>query len=109
MNTTQKVKPTIIILKDTRKRNGFISFRVIATRLTGSAKVFNEPDGTGADYMGYGVREGSRVSKLYIRSHVGLTAQVYNWDRGFDYHDTQALPQSTLDDVIDALDRLPQI
>ena len=103
----QERNTKIIILKDTRKKNGFVSFRVAGTRLTGSAKVFNEPDGTKADYMGYGVREGSRVSKLYIRRHGGLSVQVYNWDRGFDYHDTQSLPQSLLDEIVDALDTLP--
>lgn len=100
-----------MVVRDQRRKNGWVQL----TTKTGNqrrnfradAKVYDLPDGTGADYMGYGVREGSRVSKLSIRDLERYPPlEVYNWDRGLDFDNA---PKELVDAIVDFCDALPKL
>ena len=114
MNSNEQNQPKtewkISIMRDQRRRNGWVRLYIrtdrTCRRFSADAKVYDLPDGTGDDYMGYGVREGSRVSKLSIRDldHYPRL-EVYNWDRGLDFDDA---PEGLVDAIVNYCDALSQ-
>ena len=102
---------TIILLKDNRSTTGWVSFKVIRRDMRGTAKVYNEGDGElhRLDYMGYGVNVGSRVSKLSIYIDIPTHAEIYNYDRGLDFHNTDYLPDNLLNSIVADLDSMPRL
>ena len=72
--------------------------------LKGEAKVYEIPDGTGPDYMGYGIYPGSRISKLQIRYGAEV---LLEWDRGGDRELPAVWPANYLADIVAQLDALP--
>ena len=105
VNTTWKVS----IVRDQRRINGWMKMYIKTDRrrFSAEAKVYDLPDGTGDDYQGYGVREGSRVSKLSIRDLEHYPPlEVYNWDRGLDFDKAS---KGLVDAIVDYCDALPQI
>lgn len=105
---TGKTTYTISVMRDQRRINGWVKLyvRTDRRRFSTEAKVYDLPDGTGDDYMGYGVREGSRVSKLSIRDLDHYPPlEVYSWDRGLDFDEA---PKGLVDAILDYCDDLPQ-
>lgn len=90
-------------LNVTKRRELWVDF--IYGPLKGQAKVYDISDGPGPDYAGFGIRPGSRVSKLWL-TYRG--AVVLEYDRGGDRALPPELP-ANLADIIAQLDRLPTV
>jgi len=70
------------IHRDNLDRTGWITFRTADGRIRGEAKIYRIPDGSKeepADWNGYGLEPGSRISKLLI---IEGGEWVYEWERG---------------------------
>jgi hypothetical protein len=97
----------IEISKNRRRKSGWVSFNTYLPDFIGAALVYDEGDGVEnpLDYMGYGVRIGSRVSKLELRDP--RTDEVkYRWDRGEDINNVAS---HIIDDVDAFLNDLPTV
>ena len=88
-------------LNVTRRRELWVTFTYGPFK--GEAKVYDSSDGPGPDYAGFGIRPGSRVSKLQL---VYRGAVVLEYDRGGDRALPPELP-ANLADIIAQLDALP--
>ena len=99
----------ISLMRDFRRTQGWIRLYIgsDSRRFSAEAKVYDLPDGTGPEYMGYGVREGSRVSKLSIRDLDHYPPlEVYSWDRGLGFDETS---EGLVEEIVDYCDNLPRI
>ncbi len=72
-------------------------------------KVYSEPDGFGADYNGYGVREGSRISKMSVRRSNKPALEIFAWDRGPSIAPIFASERAVVSAAIDFLEETPRM
>lgn len=98
----------IQVKADRRRIDGWVRLRIRSAGRSyqAEAKVYDVGDGAQdpEDYKGYGVRVGSRVSKLVIRGTD--RAPLFSWDRGPDF---DVAPAGLVDAVVNFCDALPLV